>query len=299
MARLNLRSSVSTWGLAMAQGKQHGTIGELWQGPYQTSDGELHISITTLPCRRYTSEVTIDYCHVRETPLPKSAQAMERFLSYFNIEARPANYSWRLKSNIPQSVGMASSTADLLDAISLPSCIQISENFWALRFESMKLASCSTAVEALLDEGVIGRGTTLVDSSSGIYAYALALTCHKYSLRCHIVASTTVDETLLLQLRGLGATVEQVPPSTTLKYDQENRVKRVRKYLTENSDAYWMQQYHDRIHYEGYRKIGSAVEKLVRRECLSNRINLVSPVGSDASSAGLFLGLPQMGLTLI
>lgn len=178
-----------------------------------------------------------------------------------------------------------------LDAISLPKCIRVSDNLWALRFESMKLASCSIAVESLLRSGTINNTTTLVDSSSGIYAYALALTCHKYSLQCHIIASTTVDGTLLLQMKALGASVEQVPPSTSLKYDQEFRVRRVHEYLANNDNAYWMQQYHDRIHYEGYRRIGALLEELIRAEFGSSSINLVSSVGSGASSAGLFSGL--------
>ncbi|NMX03373.1 pyridoxal-phosphate dependent enzyme [Mobiluncus mulieris] len=179
----------------------------------------------------------------------------------------------------------------LLDAVSMPKCIRVSDNLWALRFESMKLASCSVAVETLLQNGTINRRTTLVDSSSGIYAYALALTCHKHSLQCHIIASTTVDATLLLQLNALGASVEQVPPSTSLKYDQEFRVRRVHEYLANHENTYWMQQYHDRVHYEGYRRIGVLLEELIHAEFGLSSINLVSPIGSGASSAGMFQGL--------
>lgn len=183
----------------------------------------------------------------------------------------------------------------ILDAIASPKCIRVSDNLWALRFESMKLASCAVAVETLLKNGTIDETTTLVDSSSGIYAYALALASHKYKLRCHIVASTTVDETLLLQLRTLGATIDQVPPSSSLKYDQELRVKRVHAYLERHSEAYWMQQYHNRIHYEGYRQIGAQIAELIRREGMLTTVNLVSPVGSGASSAGLHSGLTMNG----
>ena len=181
----------------------------------------------------------------------------------------------------------------LIDAISMPKCIRVSENLLALRFESMKLASCSTAVKALLTEGRINSTTTLVDSSSGIYAYALALTCQKYSLPCHVIASTTVDDTLLLQLKALGATVEQVPASKSLKYDQEFRVRRVHEYLARNENSYWMRQYHDRKHYLGYQEIGTQLGTLLTREFGDKSINLVCPVGSGASSGGLFNGLKR------
>ena len=38
---------------------------------------------------------------------------------------------------------------------------------------------------------------------------------------------------------ALGASVEKVPPSKSLKYDQEFRVRRVHEYLAANSKSYW------------------------------------------------------------
>lgn len=177
------------------------------------------------------------------------------------------------------------------DAIKRPKYIRCSNNLWAMRFESMKIMSCSAAVETLLHKQVISPETTLVDSSSGIYAYALALTCHKHNLRCHIIASTTVDQTLLFQLRALGATVEQVPASSSLKYDQQLRVKLVQSYLAENPRAYWMRQYHDSIHYQGYRALGRELQEFLAQHESNSEINLVTPVGSGASAAGLYSGL--------
>lgn len=101
----------------MAKGIQNGALGELWQGPYQAIDGMLHIAIVTLPCDRYVSEVTIGYGKSIPAPPPKSAKAIERFISYFNIESSLSSYSWSVQSNIPQSKGMASSTADIVATI--------------------------------------------------------------------------------------------------------------------------------------------------------------------------------------
>ncbi|NMX03372.1 hypothetical protein [Mobiluncus mulieris] len=101
----------------IAKGKQNGTIGELWQGPYQSLDGIFHIAIVTLPCKRYVSEVTVEYGKTTPALPPKSAKAIERFISYFNIESTLSSYSWTLQSNIPQSIGMASSTADIIATI--------------------------------------------------------------------------------------------------------------------------------------------------------------------------------------
>lgn len=117
----------------------------------------------------------------------------------------------------------------IADALKVPDLVRLNDDLVLIRFESMKIYSALAAVRHLLERGTIRPGQTLIDSSSGIYAYALALACHRYGMRCHVVASTTVDTTTRAQLEILGATVEQVRPSRNLKLDQELRVRRVRR----------------------------------------------------------------------
>ena len=62
----------------------------------------------------------------------------------------------------------------ITDAIKAPALIRLSERLVVARFETMKVYSALVAVERLLEAGVVDRRSTLVDSSSGIYAYALA-----------------------------------------------------------------------------------------------------------------------------
>ncbi len=147
----------------------------------------------------------------------------------------------------------------------------------------MKVVSALEAVRHLLRTGVVAPGDTLVDSSSGIYAYALALACHRFGLRCHIVGSTTVDHTLRTQLAVLGATLEQMPPAADLKLDQDRRVRRIGEILRAHPDWHWMRQYHDRVHYLGYR----AVAEEIARELDASRLIVVGGVGSGASTGAL------------
>ncbi len=147
----------------------------------------------------------------------------------------------------------------------------------------MKVVSALAAVRHLLDTGVVRRGDTLLDSSSGIYAYALALACHRYGMRCHIVGSTTVDHTLRTQLAVLGATLEQMEPCSDLKLDQKRRVERVHEILAEHPGHHWMRQYHDDVHYLGYR----AVAAMVRDGTPGEHLTLVGGVGSGASTGAL------------
>ncbi|WPB95939.1 cysteine synthase family protein [Streptomyces malaysiensis] len=171
----------------------------------------------------------------------------------------------------------------IADALKAPDLVRLTAGMILIRFESMKIYSALAAVRRLLDRGTVRPGQTLVDSSSGIYAYALALACHRYGMRCHIVASTTVDTATLAQLEILGATVEQVRPSQNLKLDQELRVRRVRELLAEQPDAHWMRQYHDDIHYLGYREVADAIIA----EVPDRPLTVVGGVGSGASTGGI------------
>lgn len=171
----------------------------------------------------------------------------------------------------------------IADALKVPDLVRLTGNLVLIRFESMKIYSALAAVRHLLDRGTIRPGQTLIDSSSGIYAYALALACHRYDMRCHIVASTTVDATTLAQLEILRATVEQVRPSQDLKLDQELRVRRVKEILAERPDCHWMRQYHDDVHYLGYHEVADRITA----ECRGHALTVVGGVGSGASTGGL------------
>jgi len=171
----------------------------------------------------------------------------------------------------------------IADALKVPDLVRLTDGLVLIRFESMKIYSALAAVRHLLERGTIRPGQTLIDSSSGIYAYALALACHRYGMHCHIVASTTVDTTTRAQLEILGATVEQVTPSKNLKLDQELRVRRVREILAEHPGWHWMRQYHDDIHYLGYHEVADRITTTFPQTALT----VVGGVGSGASTGGL------------
>ncbi|MEH6421383.1 pyridoxal-phosphate dependent enzyme [Pseudomonas sp. CGJS7] len=177
----------------------------------------------------------------------------------------------------------------IADAIKAPDLVRLGPNLFVARFETMKVYSTLVAVERLLASGRIRPGATLMDSSSGIYAYALALACHKFGLRCHIVGSKTVDKTLMVQLRILGASIEQVEPQATLKMDQSLRVARIKELLAADPDVHWMQQYHDDIHYHGYEPVAEQIRAATGDAPLS----IVGGVGSGCSTGGLACALRE------
>ncbi|HWM38747.1 MAG TPA: pyridoxal-phosphate dependent enzyme [Streptomyces sp.] len=179
----------------------------------------------------------------------------------------------------------------IAEAVKEPDLISLQPDLVCLRFETMKIYSALGAVRHLLESGVVQPGDTLIDSSSGIYAQALALACHRYGMKCHIVGSTTVDRTLRLQLEILGATLEQVEPSKNLRLDQELRVRRIAEILEANPAYHWMRQYHDGIHWFGYRDVARTIEK----EIPDGPLSLVGGVGSGASTGAIATYLRDAG----
>ncbi|MBU7600110.1 pyridoxal-phosphate dependent enzyme [Streptomyces sp. P38-E01] len=179
----------------------------------------------------------------------------------------------------------------IAEAMKEPDVVSVPPGAICLRFETMKLYAALGAVRHLLATGQVRPGDTLVDSSSGIYAHALALACHRHGLRCHIVGSTTVDRTLRVQLEILGATLEQVRPSRNLRLDQNLRVERIGELLRENPHFHWMRQYHDSIHYLGYRDVAD----LVRKEVPEGPLTLVGGVGTGASTGAIADCLREAG----
>ncbi|MEI5006941.1 pyridoxal-phosphate dependent enzyme [Streptomyces sp. PmtA] len=179
----------------------------------------------------------------------------------------------------------------IAEAVKRPDLISLQPDVVCLRFETMKIYSALGAVRHLLESGTVQPGDTLVDSSSGIYAQALALACHRYGMKCHIVGSTTVDRTLRAQLEILGVTLEQVRPSQNLRLDQELRVRRIAEILKENPSYHWMRQYHDGIHYHGYRDVADTIA----REVPDGPLALVGGVGSGASTGAVATYLRDAG----
>ncbi|MFI9307109.1 pyridoxal-phosphate dependent enzyme [Streptomyces triculaminicus] len=172
----------------------------------------------------------------------------------------------------------------IAESIGRPDLIRLDDRLVCLRFETMKVVSALAAVRHLLDTGAVRRGDTLLDSSSGIYAYALALACHRHGMRCHIVGSTTVDHTLRTQLTVLGATLEQMEPCSDLKLDQKRRVERIHEILAEHPEYHWMRQYHDDIHYLGYHAIA---DRILEATGADGPLTVVGGVGSGASTGAL------------
>ncbi|AKU18517.1 cysteine synthase [Luteipulveratus mongoliensis] len=177
-------------------------------------------------------------------------------------------------------------------AIGRPDLIALDATTYAIRFESMKVLSARGALLRLLSEGRVAVGDTVIDSSSGIYAQALALACHELGIRCRIIGSTTIDPVQRAQLELLGVELEQMPPTDSLRQDQDRRVARIQEILTAEPRVHWMRQYHDPIHDDGYAPVGEAVGGALAARGHA-AVTVVAAVGSGVSSFALSQGISR------
>lgn len=177
----------------------------------------------------------------------------------------------------------------ITDAVKTPALVRLAPNMVLVRFETLKVYAALGAVRSLLARGIVRKGQTVVDSSSGIYALALAMACNRYGLGCHIVASTTVDATTRAQLEILGASIDQMPPSNSLRLDQHRRVARVKELLARDPNLHWMRQYHDPVHYLGYAELAD----MLRETLAGARLTVVGSVGTGSSTGGLTRSLRE------
>lgn len=64
-------------------------------------------------------------------------------------------------------------------------------------------------------------------------------------------------------------------------------LKRVNEILKNNPKAYWMQQYHDDIHYIGYQQLAN----IIRNELAPTKCSIVGAIGTGCSTGGLIRSL--------
>jgi len=110
-------------------------------------------------------------------------------------------------------------------------------------------------IERGLRDGTIAPGATIVESSSGNFAIALAMAARIYELEFVAVVDPRIAPLNLRILRQLGARVEMVERPDPYGGYLHTRLERVRELLAEIPGAYWLDQYANALnaqcHYDG------------------------------------------------
>ncbi len=99
-------------------GVSHGTLGELFQGPFIKND-ELNISIISLPLKKFSwtyymigaeGNIKVEFSEKNKT-----RKAIELYLSHYGKSLPPGK--WTFNTELKTGTGMSSSTADIVSAI--------------------------------------------------------------------------------------------------------------------------------------------------------------------------------------
>jgi uncharacterized protein involved in propanediol utilization len=119
---VSVRNSVSAAAFKERVVGKHSAIGhcgELLQGVFYDSAGLLHRGLITLPCRnlKTTAAFSCDFSGVHESPPEKSkaAAAVQKTMEHFGVHTSGSELT--LSSNIPNGLGMGSSTSDIVATI--------------------------------------------------------------------------------------------------------------------------------------------------------------------------------------
>lgn len=174
----------------------------------------------------------------------------------------------------------------------IPQVIRLTDRLFAVKFSLMKMIPARYIFERAELEGRLKKGTTVLETSSGTFALALARLCARREYPLTIVSDPEI-ESLRLRLLNLGARIEVVRSTGQDGGIQAARLKRLNELKAEHPDHFYPNQYGNENNPGSYAPIAEIVADAVGRVH-----TLVGPVGSGGSMCGttryLRTMLPEM-----
>lgn len=170
----------------------------------------------------------------------------------------------------------------------LPSLIRVETNLIAAAFSLMKLLPARFMIDAAEAEGLVTRGTTIVETSSGTLGLGLALVCAARGYPLCVVGDPIIDAELRMRLELLGARVDIVSTPATVGGFQTARLDRVAEVAASVTHSFIPSQYDNPNAVAAYELVADDLARsLGRVDCI------VATVGSGSSAVGVSHGLRQ------
>lgn len=115
-------------------------------------------------------------------------------------------------------------------------------------------------IEQGLRDGTIGRGTQLVESTSGNLGIALAMVSRVHGLRFTSVVDPKISRTNLRILQQYGVHIDMVTEPDEQGGYLMTRIRRVRELLKQRPDTVWINQYANQLNWQAhYHGAGSEI----------------------------------------
>ncbi|MFE9255821.1 2,3-diaminopropionate biosynthesis protein SbnA [Streptomyces sp. NPDC006879] len=156
---------------------------------------------------------------------------------------------------------------------------------------SVKDRSARYIVERGIRDGMIRRGTRIVESTSGNFGVALAMVAVRYGLRFTAVVDPNASRTNLRILRQFGADIEMVTEPDHAGGYLHTRLARVQDLLADDRDAVWINQYANELNWETH---AATTAREIIEDCPEPVDVLVAAVSTTGTLHGLARGLRRV-----
>lgn len=167
------------------------------------------------------------------------------------------------------------------ESMVMPRLIEIKKNLFMAAFDLMKLIPARFIIDKALQEGKINHRYPIVETSSGTFAFGIALICVERGLTFHVFSDSAIDDVqknLLLNLKGK---VEIVCTSNSSINPQNIRLENLKNFLNQNAECFWPNQYDNPDNQNSYEEFSNLLLNTLGKDFI-----LVGPVGSGGSTCG-------------
>ena len=117
---------------------------------------------------------------------------------------------------------------------------------------SVKDRAASYVIDKIITHGIIKSNTILIESSSGNFGVALSAYAKFNDLKFICVIDENTLPTNEMLIRSYGAEIIKIDESDKNGGYLLNRIKRVKKILSERTNMYWINQYENPLNAEAY-----------------------------------------------
>ena len=158
----------------------------------------------------------------------------------------------------------------LSEEIEIPKIIKLTSNLYVMNFELMKIIPAKYIIKNAIENYLINPDTIIVESSSGTFAYGLAIVCAEKNLRFRIYSDPAISPEFKKQIEILGGEVIIIGTDQKDKNIQKKRLEALKDFCSKNKNTFWTNQYHSPLNRKSYHNIAKQIH-----QALGNDITIV------------------------